>query len=204
MKLGVFIIPSEEICTKILTWKSLIRDEFGDQPYLLHPVHMTLFTIDAEDTLWEEASGKIEKFVNQQPAFDACLSTPHIFYDDVFTGGHTLTYTVEPIDPLLSLQTDLLSLFQGVRASIKDSECPGQPDWMQKNFTAYGYPYVGKGWMPHVTVASIKNCADDNKYLRKFLDSTLDIMFPVNAVTLWKISGDMHEKLVGWKLCRET
>ena len=44
-KIAAFIEFDKKIKKKILKQKKIIKKKFGDQSYLNHPVHLTLFTL---------------------------------------------------------------------------------------------------------------------------------------------------------------
>ena len=46
MKIAVFIEPNNKLKNNILYWKKIIKKRIGNQIYLNHPPHLTLFTLN--------------------------------------------------------------------------------------------------------------------------------------------------------------
>ena len=46
IKIAAFIIPKKKMRLKILNLKKKVKINFGNQPYLSHPPHCTLFTMN--------------------------------------------------------------------------------------------------------------------------------------------------------------
>ena len=53
MRIAVFIEPGPEFTDLILDWKSRVQSKFGDQPYLSHPPHSTICTMDIDSSVSE-------------------------------------------------------------------------------------------------------------------------------------------------------
>ena len=47
IKIAAFIVPQDEIRKKILNLKKKVKKIYGEQPYLSHLPHCTLFTMYA-------------------------------------------------------------------------------------------------------------------------------------------------------------
>ena len=71
---------------------------------------------------------------------------------------------------------------------------------MKKNYKIYGWPYVGKYWIPHVTIASIKNIHGNNKYFKLFLKEKINLYNKVTKVRFYKVVGENHKHLFDLKL----
>ena len=66
---------------------------------------------------------------------------------------------------------------------------------MQKNYEKYGYPFVGKYWLPHMTIASINKCSINKKFISKFNIQKFDFLQKIKYVSVYKIDDDYHEHL---------
>jgi len=62
---------------------------------------------------------------------------------------------------------------------------------LKNNYKKYGFPFAGDIWIPHTTVASIKNL-NDKKFLRKFLSSKFKLKCKVKEIKFYKIVKDNH------------
>ena len=48
MKIALFTEPNSIVSQFLAQWKEEVWNVFGDQPYLSHPPHSTLFTLDID------------------------------------------------------------------------------------------------------------------------------------------------------------
>src|SRR5262249_49161970 len=90
----------------------------------------------------------------------------HVFRDDPLTGRHTLVCDVEGSsrEALCKVQRRAREAAAPVRDPIASRE-RYQSSWSRlsqqerANVEAWGFPFLGSGWHPHVTIASIESSA---------------------------------------------
>ena len=68
-----------------------------------------------------------------------------------------------------------------------------------KNYQNFGFPFVGNIWIPHTTVASIKNLNKNNKYIKKFLSVKIKLKCMIREIKFYKIIKDRHDFLFNVK-----
>ena len=75
---------------------------------------------------------------------------------------------------------------------------------LNKNSLNYGFPFVGKIWIPHLTVSSISLSSDKNKMsklIEDFLSQKIhNKKINVNKISIWKINGDKHKKIYSFNM----
>ena len=91
---------------------------------------------------------------------------------------------------------DYLSEYRGItKSKIKNHQ-------LKNNYIKYGYFFVGKSWIPHATIASIK--FKDNKKVTKFKKNFFEnketFKFDLKSISFWNISSNKHKKLFTIKL----
>ena len=61
----------------------------------------------------------------------------------------------------------------------------------------FGYPFVGKEWLPHFTIASVKSNSNNKKIIFKdFLNQNISKkIFKIKFISVWLIKGDNHKRL---------
>ena len=94
-----------------------------------------------------------------------------IFHNDPITGGKTIYFAIKKTPFLDMLQSKLLKLFFKFNTN---SKVKFKYNWMNKNNKRYGYPFVGKKWIPHLTIASLTNFHNKNKFIKNFLNKKID------------------------------
>lgn len=201
MRIGLFIIPNKYIEEEVENWKKWVANEFGNKhPYLSHPVHLTLFTQEIKSSKVPDVVKKISDILVLQNAFSAAISKPLVFADDPLTGGHTLCFELKKNYELFKLQKALLKAFDGLRNANLEVGPLGLSIEQSKNFYEYGFPFVGNSWIPHITVASVINCSENDVRINFFLEKFKNMELVIDKISLWEIEGDNHEMLHEWSL----
>lgn len=200
MKIGLFIIPDDGLRSIINDKKSKVLEVFDRyQPYVLHPVHLTLFTLEIESSSLYDLGEKLATELNSFQSFYICTKTNLIFYNDALTGGHTITLAVEASDNLLKLQMKLIKAANKnlTRHNYKPNK--DMPEWFNENNEKYGFPFVGEIWSPHLTIASLMNCKMEDERIADILGKDIEYKSLVDRVSLWCIEGESHEHLLDIK-----
>ena len=65
---------------------------------------------------------------------------------------------------------------------------------MKKNHKKYGYPFVGKNWIPHFTISSISK-KNDLKKIKLNLKKKIKLTNRVKNISIWLINKNQHKKL---------
>ena len=168
-KIAAFIEFDKKITNKILAQKKIVKKKFGNQTYLNHPVHLTLFTLNIKKIT--ELKKIYFSDINQsKKKYNIYLTQPGIFYNDPLTGGHTFFYKIKKSKSLINLQLKHLDKINKKITVLKKKNNLLKLPVLKKNYKKYGFPFVGKIWIPHTTIASIKNIDTKNEYLKKFLN----------------------------------
>jgi len=158
----VFVLePDVAYSQWVWSCKRRVRQLVGDQLYLDHPPHVTLYVsvfapqLDLRDPVARIA----ERIVAPQTVMDQW----HVFQADPLTGNHTLvcdvpeasraafrriqTQVVGVVAPLRELASSR-ARYEGSRERLSADE--------QANVERVGFPFVGDFWHAHVTIASIR------------------------------------------------
>jgi len=191
IKIAAFIIPKRKILFKIINFKDKIKKKFGFQPYLLHPPHCTLFTMNVSNKLLTKK--KFFNHVKIKNSYSTVLSIKKtgVFFNDPITKGNTIYFKIYKTAFLKILQLELLKIFSKYKINSKNKF---KYKWMNKNVKKYGYPFIGIKWIPHFTIASLKNI-DLNKekiFIKKFLSKKNNFKEIVKKVHVYKISSEKH------------
>ena len=102
-KIAAFIELNKKIENKILKQKKIVKKKFGNQPYLNHPVHLTLFTLNIKK-ISELKKIYLNNLKKKSKSFYIHLNNPGIFYNDPLTKGDTFFYHVKKNKKINELQ----------------------------------------------------------------------------------------------------
>jgi hypothetical protein len=186
VKYGYFWVPGNEFQELVLSWKKKAELVEPDATYLHHLVHATLFLFYGEKQKEVEYASLIKK---DAPIFKSAEWL--VFENDAVTGGDTLTIGLEKTEDWELLQLDLA---EGLKPHIlKLIEYPNEWSGPFKiSHQNYGFPFVGKHWMPHVSIASFKN--------KSFIQEAIDTPIKINEINcgelaLFRIEGETHTRI---------
>jgi 2'-5' RNA ligase len=148
----VTLTPNDQATTAVNRLKSRLRDLVGPQQYLDDEPHVTLYTgalhTAPEDGLDLPRLG--------DPTFE--ITGWEVFRNDTVTGNHTLVCRV--VSPGINgYQKEVAATLAPHREQPMierfEEAYDDFDERRQKNLTEYGFPFVGPGWKPHLTIASI-------------------------------------------------
>ena len=186
VKYGYFWVPGNEFQELVLSWKKKAELVEPDATYLHHPVHATLFLFYGEKQKEIEYTSLIKK---DAPIFKSAEWL--VFENDAVTGGDTLTIGLEKTVDWELLQLDLAEALKPyiLRLIEYPNEWSGPFKISHQN---YGFPFVGKHWMPHVSIASFKN--------KTFIQEAVDTPIKINEINcgelaLFRIEGETHTRI---------
>ncbi len=192
---ALFIEPQGGVREHILAQKEIVRQDCENPVYCSHPSHCTLIVGRYHSPKgW---LGVLRRVVRAVPSFGVQVRGYQVFYDDLLAGGgHTVVVRVEPSPALLRLQRGVA----GVLALEQDEEFTAEKinmfstEPLRLSYRRYGFPFVGSHWIPHFTIASLK-VRRNSRLIKALVSTPVNFDMPVNQISLWKVDGDVHEKL---------
>lgn len=199
-KIAAFIKFNKKIENKILLQKKKVKNLFGDQVYLNHPVHLTLFTLKIRKISELKIFYKKLESKRETKSLIISLSSADIFLDDPLTGGHTIFYKIKKNKVLNLIQIDHLKKINKKITVLKNDLHLFKNLTLRKNYKDYGFPFVGKIWLPHITIASIKNIKSQDKFIRDFLKTKINLKCVIDEIGFYKVIKDKHTFLFKTKI----
>tara|TARA_B100000795_G_scaffold167756_1_gene126293 strand:- start:1768 stop:2376 length:609 start_codon:yes stop_codon:yes gene_type:complete len=199
-KIAAFIKFNKKIENKILLQKKKVKNLFGDQVYLNHPVHLTLFTLKIRKISELKIFYKKLESKKETKSLIISLSSADIFLDDPLTGGHTIFYKIKKNKVLNLIQIDHLKKINKKITVLKNDLHLFKNLTLRKNYKDYGFPFVGKIWLPHITIASIKNIKSQDKFIRDFLKTKINLKCVIDEIGFYKVIKDKHTFLFKTKI----
>ena len=199
-KIAAFIKFNKKIENKILLQKKKVKNLFGDQVYLNHPVHLTLFTLKIRKISELKIFYKKLESKKETKSLIISLSSADIFLDDPLTGGHTIFYKIKKNKALNLIQIDHLKKINKKITVLKNDLHLFKNLSLRKNYKDFGFPFAGKIWLPHITIASIKNIKSQHKFIRDFLKTKISLKCIIDEIKFYKVIKDKHTFLFKTKI----
>lgn len=176
LPLFVALEPDVGTVERIWRYKRQTESLVGPQLYLDHPPHMTLYVgvFPDLDMVLEQTRALAANWISPELTLDGWQT----FLGDALTGNNTLTlkFTESDCDRLRGLQRRLVETLAPLRdAAATERRIGGRMSGLseseQRDARQFGFPYVGAGWKPHLTVASIR-AADWSRVAESLLQET--------------------------------
>ena len=186
IKYGIFWIPKKELRGFVKSWKDKVSIIEPNAQYLQHPIHSTVFLFYGEK---HKESEYLYLISQSNPTFGSAKWL--VFENDSITGLDTLTISLEKSLAWGNLQ---IKIAESIKPSIiKPIEYPNTWEGTFKSsYQNYGFPFVGKHWIPHLTIASFKNKSFVNNAI---LTSILTNKINYGEIALYRIEGEIHTKI---------
>ena len=183
-------MPDGKLNAKIIQWKNIVEKELNNQPYTNHPSHLTIIHSEIEDK--EATINEIKEYLCSLKSFYLTVNKNNVFWDDLSTSGHTLTYNIKKNIYLNNIQLKLSLIFSKYKKHIVIPESFRSHKDLYDSYVNYGFPFVGRHWIPHFTISSLR-VEKNNIIIKKFLLDKLDISIKVNKISVWNINGSQHQ-----------
>tara|TARA_B100001964_G_C14026829_1_gene506441 strand:+ start:86 stop:697 length:612 start_codon:yes stop_codon:yes gene_type:complete len=193
-KIAILIIPPRNLNNIVLYYKKIVKKKFNNQKYLSHPVHLTLFAGYVENYSSVQNHFLLKKIKNKfKKTFDISIEKKEIFFNDIFTGGNTMVFSVKKNNNLLKIQKNILFELKPYLVNnilnIKNLKNIS----MRKNYEQFGFPFVGKNWIPHFTVASINKRHKTDLFFKNFLKNKIDNKnYKIIKISFFKVYKNKH------------
>lgn len=198
VKYGFFWEPPQSVASFIESWKGKVRSVEPEAAYLNHPVHSTFFLLMAEPRSESDIVSSL-KFLSQGiHPFTVKFSGWHIFYADTATGGDTLTIGITPSETLYCLQEKIATTMAKYRSEAVVYPVNWQGVYLQ-SIQKWGFPFVGKHWVPHISIASVKT--EGKKIVSEAKESKdQPHIAQITNVSLYRIMENLHTHIHTVKL----
>ena len=201
MKIGIFIEPPKKKFAYLIRWKKNIKKIFGNQKYLSHPLHTTIAVFDIKKKIGKTFYLSLRKEMRLFNKFKIYITKPSIFHNDPLTGGDTLFFKIKKNKKIIIFQKKILNHFNKIDKSIiRNTNFKNKKH--QINYEQFGFPFIGKDWIPHFTVASIKSKLKNTKEIYKdfLLEKNFNKELEVKHFSIWEIDKEKHKKILQIKL----
>ncbi len=190
IKLGIFIIPNFYLRNKILNLKKKVKQQFGDQTYLAHLPHCTIYVLKTTDKNFKT----IKKIKNIHLKYKKIffIEKADVFNKDPITKKNTYIIKIKKNNFLKNLQNVILAKLS--KYALKNNE-NYKNKVMKNNNRLYGYPFVKVNWKPHFTIASISINKDQFNFNKSFKKLHINKKQILNSVYIYQIKKDKHKFL---------
>ncbi|MBM3231765.1 hypothetical protein FJZ21_00070 [Candidatus Pacearchaeota archaeon] len=191
MKYFIALEPERKVYEKIMDHKETVFNLVGDQKFLSHSPHTTLVLLNLDDYGEKIILEKISSFVSKTKKINSEIKGMHVFYNDIQTGGNTITYNFSSFATknLKNLQVeflDSLNISDKMKFFSSESDVFKKSGQIEKdNIIKYGFPFVGENWIPHLSLASIDQKVFDLVH-KTILGQNLAGQFVFDSIVLYK------------------
>ena len=191
IKLGVFYCVENNLEKDVNSLKSFFKSKSNNHKYLNHLAHSTIYVFDIDSKKLNNVILEFENLQKTLSSSSSYIDKWKIFENDKLTGLNTLSLEIELTDQLKVLQMNVVKCLCKYHSQNIKINFDGD---LLESYNKYGYPYVGKNWIPHITIGSLeispKKIFD---YLEGLFNFSREIT--INKLGLFKINGDSHELL---------
>ena len=192
MSIAIFILPVGLFEQEIISWKEKVSKNLANQVYTNHPPHLTI--INLEVTNENKALDSILSLTSVVDPISISIKGTNIFWNDPKTKGHTLYFNIRENKPLRKFQKLIATK---LRPYVRKGVAPKKfvkDDLFLLSQKKFGYPFVGKHWIPHFTISSL-NVEKNHFLIDEFLSIDSFENFMVYEFSVWHIKNDIHKKL---------
>ena len=195
-KYGIFLMCNDEITKKINDFKKHFLSLNVNNNYLNHPVHISLYVFESnsidEDKLIESFQG-IEKTINN---INLKLTDWILFENDILTGLNTICIRIKKVESIEFIQDQVIQSFKSFAIKAKNNKLENE---YAKSQEKYGYPFVGKHWIPHITIGSVDLTKSKIEEEIKKLEN-VNLTTKADSLHFYEIKNEKHKLIKKMKL----
>jgi 2'-5' RNA ligase len=185
--------PDPTIGDLVLRHKQQVQHLVGDQLFLNDPPHLTVYLaiFSSRQVVIDLAAELAENL--SPPEID--ITGWHVFQRDQLTGNQTLVFQFSPhcITQLQAVQQSALRSFAPHRDVLASEaryssrmQALGPVEW--RSIQDFGFPFTGREWHPHLTVASIRPC-DWQAVSDRLLSNEPRAVGNFDSITVFELDG---------------
>ena len=195
--IGIFIEPNKDLKKYIDKWKKKIDKKFIRTKLTSHPAHSTIYYANLKKD--KDVLKTLETILKTVNSFEISVNKTLIFYDDALTGGDTMCLLVNKNNKLFQIQKKIAENLKSFIKKNSNSNRKFTNKTLSTSVKKYGYPFVGKHWLPHFTIGSIKDKRNSSE-LKQFVEERVKFTNNINYISAWKINGNKHILIKRFKL----
>ena len=188
----VALIPEKKLYDKISEAKLRIYTEFGHQMYLLDPPHMTLYLGETNNI--GKVTDIVKKIASEVKSAKIKIVDWLLFENDKVTGKSAFAVKIDNVDELKKIQMKVISEVSKIsKISKRYSSVKTFSDAERNNLSKYGFPFVGKIWIPHFSFCS----ANKDVFYRIVKEIKLkEFMgtYKINKIEVFRLENDKSVK----------
>lgn len=202
-KYYIALNPEKRLYNLVNTQKSIVKTITNQVKYIDHPPHFTLVIFTTENL--EDIKQVLEDLSKEIKKIKITIKDFHIFYNDAFTNGNTISYNLSEKDNFLlrALQLKIINSinkFNSKKFLLKtDNEYNKLSEIEKNNLESYGYPYVGDIWIPHITIVSVSP-EDFQEVFNKLRKEPIKEEYLIESVSLYKVGEETSTLIKSFKL----
>jgi|GEM_PF-2000882 len=190
VKYALFIEPDGPLKTDIIEWKKAVKKQLGRQSFCSHPPHATLIVFSSG-----EPRARIVKHLRQ-----AVAEIPYFRIESRGTivladgnGNSAIAYRLDKSEPMFKLQKAVADAIKPFIDRTGMATFCSSRDRYGASLIQYGFPFVGRHWIAHMTIAAL-GLPLTHPFIAAFRQQTVRHDFIVRRISLWRITGDRHDK----------
>ena len=193
MPVYVFVLePEKKLSRMIKAFKEEALAKVGNQLYLKDAPHSTLYISNFKqiDEWHDEFCSLIEEIKKEESPIKISFKGWHTFEDDPITKKDTLACEIRNNKQLFAVQKKLILFLKKYRNKglIERYEriYKNAPKDIKDNLDKYGYPFAGKIWRPHISIASFDK-ASLNELLKHPLGELPRKSYKIEFISIYEL-----------------
>ena len=186
---AIFLEPDYKLKNFIKVLKRKIYKQYKKSSFINHPPHCTLFYSNLKNN--QLAMKNVLNFLKKINLKIFC-NKYSTFQNTPVNNETTLFIKIKKNKKLSKLQLNLGKKLSNYieKSYLEKNKKKYTRGSVRHSFLRYGFPYVGRHWIPHFTIGSVNK--NHNFLIKEFLKNNKSFFFKAKYITFWKINKGKH------------
>lgn len=185
MKLAILLTLDSKSNKKIVFWKKKFKKVYSKLLFVDDVPHLTLIVTQVK--FKKKSILELRKKIEQSNInFELNILKTDTFNDDLINNGKTFFFKIKKNDKIKKIQIQVAKSIKKNFQLIKQKNTQFR-SLEKQNFINYGFPYVGRNWIPHISICNVVDKNLNNKLTKNFLTQKIKVKFKIKKCLICSV-----------------
>lgn len=185
MKLAILLTLDSKSDKKVIFWKKKFKKIYSKLLFVDDVPHLTLIATQVK--FKKKGILELEKEIEKSNInFELNILKNDTFNNDLINNGKTFFFKIKKNDKIKKIQIQVAKSIKKNFQLIKQKNTQFR-SLEKQNLINYGFPYVGRNWIPHISVCNVIDKNLNKKITKNFLAQKIRMKFKIKKCLICSV-----------------